>query len=363
MTIDSSVSKRVAMLRTILIMLVVLLHIGTPELSQINYGDPLELVRFFFQNELGRLAVPTLTMISGYLLYSSKLDLVPMKLYRKKIKTLLIPFLFFNVVYYLAQYGIEYYTGWAPLASLVEKTDLLNWNYLFSYSGPPLNVALHFLRDLFVLVLLAPVFGYFMRHVPLLGLAIVVAVFMPDLDGHLVNRNTMPVLFYIGGMAAVGGWNLKRFDYLAIPMSAVLVGVCIATIYFHVDDYVYIYLTAPFAVWPASSLLVNTRVGNWAVKYSKYSFFLFLAHSPLIRVTVLLRSKYGADLAAGEYIVLSFIFIVALVPLVYNLAVQLTPKTFGLLTGGRVNTARPAPRVECLNAGLANPEVKVQAQL
>ncbi len=65
------------MLRTILIMLVVLLHIGTPGLGQLDYGNPYELIRFFFQDELGRLSVPTLTAISGYLLFSSKLDLAP----------------------------------------------------------------------------------------------------------------------------------------------------------------------------------------------------------------------------------------------------------------------------------------------
>lgn len=354
MKIDPSVSRRICILRTILIMFVVLLHTGTLEVRELDYGDKLQLFRFFFQNELGRLSVPTLTMISGYLLFSSKLDLMPLQLYKKKAATLLIPFFFFNIVYYAVQYALEYTTGWAPLYPLVGKPAWMNLNYLFNYDGIPLNASVHFLRDLFVLVLLAPLFGYCIRHLPLVGLAAVAGIFMCDLDGHMINRNTMPVLFYVGGMAAVGNWNVKRFDHLAIPALATLFMVCVGTMYYRVEEYVYIYLTAPFAVWPAAARLLDTRIGVLAEKYSKYSFFLFLAHAPLIRVIELARTKYLPHLADGPYIALAFVLVVVLVPLLYQAAMYVMPDTFSFMIGRRAGKA-PADRApQALGGMLVN---------
>lgn len=352
MTIDSSVSKRVAMLRTILIMFVVFLHLGTPEITQLDYSDTLALIAFFLQDELGRLSVPTLTAISGYLLFSSKLDLAPAKLYKKKVRTLLIPFFFFNIVYYAVQYAIEYCTGWAPLYLLVSKPDLMNINYMFNYGGIPLNAALHFLRDLFILVLLAPVFGYFLRRVPIIGLLLVFAIFMSDTDGHLVNRNTMAVLFYLGGMAAAGNWDMKRFDHAAMPMLALLVCVCIGTIYYRIEDYVYIYLVAPFAVWPASSLLLETRIGNWAERYSKYSFLLFLTHTPLIRAAENLWA-HGARLSGG-YVIVTFLLLIVCIPVVYHAAMRIMPGTFSLLIGGRARKDRAVDTREPVSGTLVS---------
>lgn len=354
MNFDQSVSRRVAILRALLIISVAFLHIGTPSVSTLDYGNYFELVRFFIQDELGRFSVPTLSMISGYFLFASKLDLSPLKLYKKKMATLLVPFLFFNIVYFGVQYIIEYGTGWAPLYVLVSKPDLKNFNYLFSYSAMPLNGALHFLRDLLMLVLLSPIFGWFMRRMPLIGLILVTAIFMGDLDGHLVNRSTMAVLFYVGGLAAVQEWNLKRLDHLAIPALLLLATVCIATIYYRIEDYVYIYLAAPFAVWPASSLLLNTSIGNWAEKYSKYSFFLFLTHTPLIRLAEILYIRYGREPYAIENTMLTFMFLIVFVPLLHMAAMHIMPNTFSMLIGGRARKDRSVRGPEVVAGTLVN---------
>jgi succinoglycan biosynthesis protein ExoH len=354
MTIERSVSRRIAILRALLIMSVAFLHIGTPDVSVLDQQNAFELLRFFIQDEMGRFAVPTLTLVSGYLLFSSGLYTTPLKLYKKKISTLLVPFLFFNVAYFAVQYAIEYGTGWAPLYVLTDKPDLRNFNYLFSYSAMPLNGALHFLRDLLMLVLLAPLFGWFMRRMPLFGLVLVTAIFMSDMDGRLVNRSTMAVLFYVGGLAAVKRWDVKRFDHLAIPALVLLVLVCIATMYYRIENLVYIYLAAPCAVWPASSLLLNTSIGNLAEKYSKYSFFLFLTHTPLIRVAENLCVRYGRDLCAIEYTMLTFMFLIVFAPMLYMAAMRVMPETFRLLIGGRTAKVRPVDTREPVGIVLAN---------
>lgn len=335
-------------------MFVVLLHIGTPQLSKLDTSNVFQIVMFFLQDELSRFSVPTLTMISGYLLFSNKLDLKPLKLYEKKARTLLVPFFFFNIVYFALQYAMEYFTGWAPLHTLLNQSNEVKLNYIFNYAGFPLNSALHFLRDLMVVAVLAPLFGYFMRHRPFLGLFLVTGFFMSNMDGHLVNRNTMAVLFYVGGLAATRQWNVKRFDHLAIPALGLLLTACLGMMVLHVENHVYIYLIAPFTVWPASSLLMNTKIGNWAEKYSKYSFFLFLSHMPLIHTVEYLSANYGPGAIQGQYIIWTFLIVTAATPVIYKAAMHLVPDTFSFLIGGRASKARPAGVREPVGGVLAN---------
>lgn len=328
------VGKRISMLRIILILSVVFLHLGAPLVQELDRADVLQLLQFFFQDQLGRIAVPTLSMISGYLLFAASLDRTPLTLYRKKARTLLVPFLVFNVAYFALQYAIEYATGWAPLYSITNKTAPQLLNLAFGYADNPLNFALHFLRDLFVLILLAPLFGILIRRLPTIGLMLVFTVFMSDLDGHLVNRNTMAVLFYVGGMAAVWRWDLLKFDRFAPYCLAGLVAVCAAMIHSHTESYVYVYLVSPFLVWPAAALLAGTRIGDWALRHSKYSFFLFLAHVPLIRVAQLLHGKM-AWLPQWAYLALGLVLIPLFLFRIYDAANHLMPGTFAFLTGGR----------------------------
>ena len=352
--IDSSVSKRISMLRTVLILFVVLLHIGTPAIGKLDTSDAFQLVMFFLQDELSRFAVPTLTMISGYLLFATGLDMKPRSLYKKKARTLLGPFFFFNIVYYAVQYATEYFTGWAPLHVLVNQPAAVHVNFVFNYAGFPLNAPLHFLRDLIVLTVLAPVFGHFMRNRPLLGLMLVTGFFMSNMDGHLVNRNTMAVLFYIGGLAASRHWNVKRFDHLAIPALGLLLTACAAMMYFHIENHVYLYLVAPFTVWPAASLLMNTKPGYWAAKYSKYSFFLFLIHMPMIHAVEYVSANYGPGKLVGQSIVWTFLFIVAVVPVIHRAAMYIMPQAFSFMTGGRASKERSARMREPAGVALAN---------
>lgn len=335
MIIGTAVAKRISMLRTLLILFVVLLHVGEASIQAIDRSNILDVVRFFFQDALGRLGVPTLTLISGYLLFSSNLDLSPLKLYKKKFSTLVVPFLFFNVFYFSFLYGLEYFTGFAPLFNLVEKPIDQLVNYATAYDSMPLNEALHFLRDMFVLVLLAPLFGFFLRRYPVIGLILVFGIFMGNLESVLIKRDTMAVLFYIGGLAAITKFDLTKFDHLAKYSLGFLLVVCLGTLYFDIKSYTYIYLAAPFSVWPAAVLLVNTRAGEWLVEKSKYSFFLFLAHTPMLRVLRLVNYKFFSGEITIFYVTSAFLFIVISLFLIYDIAVKLIPDTFSFLTGGR----------------------------
>lgn len=339
--INPFVSERISMLRTLLILSVVVLHVvAAPPAAQVDFSDLATVLRCIFVDRFGRFAVPTLSMVSGYLLFSARLDQTPLKLYKKKFTTLAVPFFFFNIVFSGVVYSIEYVTGSAPLYGLTGKDLPSLLNGLLGYSEVPFNVPLHFLRDLFVLALLAPLFGVVIRRLPWLGLALVCGIFLPDLDGHLVNRDTMAVLFYVGGMAGAGHWDLRKYDRFAVPAMAALVGLCAAVVLFRVHAHTIVYLASPPLVWIASARLIGTRLGNWALENSKYSFFIFLAHSPMLRLITLAELEFHVHMPVMLTIAVNAILATALLRVVYEAAVLAMPRAFHVMVGAR--TARPA---------------------
>ena len=200
---EDEVRRRIALLRFLMIFGVVLLH--TPPyvpIKEVGTGA-FDLFKAFFQNAVFRTTVPVLTAISGYLLFRSMLDRQPGKLALKKFCTIVVPFLFFNLLLLGAVDFLENGLH-VRLGEDMVPDDPRGWaNAAFGLFDSPINYPLNFLRDLVVLMLLAPLFGWMLRHIPWLGLGAVLLVFMNNLDGHFLLRDVMAPVFYLGGLAAV----------------------------------------------------------------------------------------------------------------------------------------------------------------
>lgn len=341
MVARSNISRRISMLRTLLILSVVFLHMGTPPMSELNRLEAWDVILYFFQDRVGRFAVPTLSVISAYLLFAAGCDLKPWKLYKQKCRTLAVPFLVFNVLFLALNLAIEFTTGRAPLFPLFGSSRFDLVNRFTGIFGAPFNSPLYFLRDLAVLVLLAPLYGVFLRRFPAIGLAIVAAVFLLNWDGYLVLRNSTAVLFYIGGLAAVQRWDIEAFDHAAWSLMVLLGVICAATIYLGMEDITPVYLVAPFVVWPASSLLLGTAIGAWAEKHSKYSFFVFLAHYPLVQVFRMHEHRVSDFMLHATYMAAATTATVLALVLMHRILSRLVPRPFGAAIGGRGKRSMP----------------------
>ena len=76
----------------------------------------------------------------------------------------------------------------------------------------PINHPLHFLRDMFVLFARWPVLVWLIRRTPLLGLALVALIFIGNIDGQLVRRDTMAVTSYVGLLFGSKTWAIEKLD-------------------------------------------------------------------------------------------------------------------------------------------------------
>jgi succinoglycan biosynthesis protein ExoH len=340
---NSVVSNRIAMLRFLMIFVVVVLH--TPLYIPIAEVDSnwFDLTKAFFQHAVFRASVPVLSVISGYLLFGSGLDRFPGKLFRKKFFSLVVPFLIFNLSLLAVAYVAQTEFGMAMSVDLTSD-EIQTWlDAAFGLSSSPINYPLNFLRDLVALVLISPLLGWILRRAPWAGLPAVVVVFFWNLDGDLILREIMAVQFYVGGMAAVMNWDVLKLDKYALPLCALFLLACALMVDNRVADSTYLRLAAPLLIWPAAALLDNTTIGRWMAGMSRYSFFIFITHAPVLMATWIAYGKLGKVVSYEVYWVAAPLLTAALLVVIYRAANRLMPSAFNFMLGKQQATKRVLP--------------------
>ncbi len=324
---------RISILRFVMIFGAVVLH--TPQYVPIaEVGTTwFDLIKAFFQSAMFRCSVPILTVISGYLLFRSSLDTEFSKLASKKFKSIGIPFLAFNLPLVAAVFALQSTTSF-PLSYQLVPFDLFTIaNAAFGITESPINYPLNFLRDLLVVSLLAPLLGWFIRRAVIIGFIAVIAVYLTNLDGHLILRTDMLVMFYVGGVAAVHQWDLRLLDKYAGICLIVFLGACAYVVHYKVANTTYLRFASPLLLWPASSLLVNTRFGNWLAYLSRYTFFIFLAHSLVLIASWIAYKKAGASIPYQLYWLITPFLTTALLIAIYQLATKYCFPLFSFVLG------------------------------
>lgn len=338
------VGHRIAMLRFLMIFGVVVLH--TPPYVPIAEvgANSFEWFVAFFQHALFRATVPVLTFISAYLLFRSGIDREPMTLLKKKSRSILLPFLFFNLSVLLALVVLRDLLGINAGSIKLETTQ--DWlDAAFGLADSPVNYPLNFLRDLLALFIVAPVLGWLLRRAAWLGLLLVLINFYYNLDGLFLLRDVMGPVFYIGGMAAIRKWDMQALDRYAPLLLAVLLGVCVYVIYFRVANTNVLRLVAPALIWPAASLLAFTALGKWLAHMSRYSYFLFLSHAPLLLGISMVYKRVAGLIPYPVFWFLTPVLITAILVVVYKAAMRFMPDTFRLLIGDNKRRPKPAEGV------------------
>jgi succinoglycan biosynthesis protein ExoH len=340
-----NISERIAILRIVMIAGVILLHVP-PYVPLAETGPSyFDFIKAYFQSAVFRCSVPVLTVISGYLLFSAKLDRSPAKLWHKKFTTLAIPFLLFNTLLAAIVYLVQSRVA-APITyQLVPFDTQVMMDAAFAMTKAPLNYPLSFIRDLFVLALLAPLFGLMLRHAAFLGLCAVVLIVGFDLEGSLLLRWDMALLFYVGGMAAIQKWDLCALDKHSAVYFLLFVILCALVVGLKAENTIFLRVTAPFLIWPAASRLTGTRLGSLLSRLSKYSYFLFLAHAPVLAATWVVYKKFAGLIPYPVYWICAPVVSIVSLVLLYRLCMMLMPRWFSWMTGQKVDVKRDGREV------------------
>lgn len=351
--LDREISLRLSLLRFPLIVGVVFVHAYSNTMGfadgQIGLTNNSFFVADFVQNfvsqVLARVGSPLFFLISGYLFFArsdwSKEGYL-LKLKSRK-KTLLIPFLFWNITVLV---GIAlaqampatqvFFSGNSLPIALYDGYDYLN--AIFGYNGSPIVYQLWFVRDLMIMVLLAPLINILNKYTPLPFLGII-------LFSWLVSGWSVSLLFFSVG-AYLGSRNKNLFCLDGFGVKIVSLYLVIAIIdaltinqtynpFLHRVGIIFGILTALFST---SLILQNEKLKLLLIKLSAASFFVYAIHEPLL--TIVKKILYKVIVPNSSIAILALYFSIPIMIIIFAVATygwlaNFAPKFTSLITGGR----------------------------
>lgn len=289
---------RVDMLRSLCVLCIAFLHFplmsDATRLQQQGLDAWAIAGRDAFSNGFLYLALPTLALLSGFLAWGRDGQVPYGRLMQRKFWSLMVPMLIWNAVVLVLSFSAQS-QGYATDVRLrLADADLrLVAEALFGFTRNPVNYPLHFLRDLFVLFALWPIWLFLVRRAPLAGLGLVAAVFLSNFDGDLVRRDTMAVTFYLGMLLASSHvWRdwLESQSRLAAVAVVGMVGLLVMLTLLPPGTAWAQWLATcakvvtPLLMWSAAGLLQGARIGQALALGAAMSFPVFLLHAPLLQL-------------------------------------------------------------------------------
>ena len=376
---DKLISETISLLRFPLTVFVVFIHYNMGvrgfSLHGVTYGlDAPEWFRWvtaFFSDVLPRTAVPLFYIISGYLFFrggSFDTDVYRRKL-RTRASTLLVPYLLWNVIAVLVQlsHRLPFLSTVFPSAHLMEvrltplrlfRTFFDNyWNKgilvtpendgMVSELPYPADVPLWYVRDLMVMVLLAPVIWWSVRRagrwlVVVLGAVWYLRPLLSPMWGEGWGTMLLEAAFFFSWGAYYGN-PLKGINKLW-PVALIYLPLAIADALTKGWEYnIFIHkagiLLGIVAIFYISTYLVEMGKARASAMLAGSSFLIFALHTLVMDdIGKLLFTVLHLPINIGTLLLLYFIVpsITILFCLVVYFALRrLAPPLCHLLTGGR----------------------------
>lgn len=340
-------SKKIAILNAVAIVLVLLLHSYFLEAAEYSIAYNVQL--FTGTNGISGVAVPLFYFISGILFYKSINHIKDCVLgIRKRFKTLLVPYVIWNVVF----------VGWYLFLSIIPgvsgfvNSDILNH---FSLNKPiaslsylliePAGFHLWFLRDLISYILMTPLIYIVCKRFPIIAFCMILIIF------GWINR--CGVTYFTAGAIVSIHLGLDFFEKgvfknkgFRLFLLLLFLSKCIMTVLPTCNSILYnpyfqqiANLAGILAIWKIYDkvLVENSRMSNVLLFVSKYSFFIYLFHEPVFNIIKKL-SLWIIGRSEGALIALYFVNPILMMAFAIGVAwimKKYIPIVYSITTGGR----------------------------
>lgn len=350
-------SDKIRVMSFLCIMLVVWIHTYYVEGS--DYISSMFLMNFWGCG-VCLYAVPTFYAISGYLFFLGTKEKGAKAIFsklKKRVRTLLIPYILTNLLSVLFYFILKYVGIIVPIIgtslnfnlldkggdALLDKTCYWFWN-------GPIAFQMWFVRDLMILVALTPVFFYMLRlatankytHWPFMVLCLVLV------DWHYSSLLWAFAWFALGGIFSMSE-SLQILDtikykwvglaLLIVSLAIIIVdalnasGLCDTMV-----DQDYITLTGVPAIWILYDCLSDgiKQPIRISPKLLGSTFFVYLIHEPFLNILkkipiFISRSEIVINIS---YVLCPIVFVLFSV-VVGNLWKRYLPKSYSIFVGGR----------------------------
>lgn len=348
--INQKLSTRINILKFLSIIMVVFIH-SSPEVTAYNSlaGGSLskQCLDFFIYSisqSISRTAVPIFFLISSILLYSKEFRwLTNMK---KKCRSVLLPYLFWNSFWILFSYAAQSIKGIAEYfprdSYYVRDYGILEWLRAYTYlnGNYPYLYTLWFLRDLFLLNLLAVVIKKLVDKAPAFILILIAGLWFSNISLPFLDNQTI-VFFTLGYYIVKYRLDVNVLDRI----NSVIAIIFFAG--FTVMDYTFSYtfpavhnLSVVIGILffiKLSGRLLSYKICGRIVWLSKYSFIIYVFHEmnlSMLKTLSLIVFPQTILVQLMEYLMIPVIIIIGCI--IFGVILQkISPGFYSIVTGNR----------------------------
>lgn len=341
--------KKKTILSFVAIFLVIIIHSSATNqylLPEDNLTSTASFIRNLTAYSIGSIAVPLFFFLSGIAFFRNYSNKLYFKKLHSRIKTLLIPYFFWNIVGLL--FAVLY--TYTPLSELITGREafsptpenILEGVFLYKY-----NFAFWFLFYLIIFTILTPIFNLLLSKKWLALITATLLLITPLFIKNYNELNLDCILFYFLG-CYFGKYHLKeitkkaplKLSLISLFTTIILITIKLLQIYniLVLPDIVseLILITLLFSVWFSSDLLIN-RIKKRA--YHEEFFPIYTLHTYIIAIIVKLfcrlAPKTSLFLLINELV--SPILTVTITIIVALLLRRLLPKFYSFIFGRKTN--------------------------
>ena len=357
---DSLQSKVISFLRFPLIVAVVLIHTephsvitGSNEVVGTQHYGIYNMIFMLISNIFANVAVPLFFFISGFLFFNKGgYFTLPtyLKKIRKRAKSLLVPYIIWNIIVYLIL--LLWQTFWPGSSSgskLVINYSFVEWLRIFwdIRSGfYPLCAQFWFLRDLMVVMILSPVVYLLVKLLKQYFLCILGILWFTNTWFDITGLSIAAIFFFSCG--SYFGIMKKNFVKTLRPLMKLSVIiypiVCLTILYFSSDPAVVKYLLSlstligMILAITISAYYISRE--KWSVNnfLSESSFFIYAYHQIILALVVKIAVKTFypmSDFGLLAVYIISPILIICFGLGLYYVLRHYLPRFTSIITGGR----------------------------
>ena len=353
-------SKTVNFLRYPLMLMIVCIHVEVQTMMQLN-PKPFAVDLFWFTQLLCKVAMPLFFIISGYYFFFSAdggvFDKAKYKAKLKnRIRTLLIPYLFWNFftwLFLILSLLIAGHPEWiAPNEFTVSNLLDTFVGIGKDFDGMPKNFPLWFIRDLMVLCVLSPLLYKILRNGKYYVLIILFCIFLlpyPDGWNKIFMRFPTALFFFsLGAYFSINKLNMIQFVRQRISVWAGLVTVVLLTVlYYNAGKLPLIDSPTVLKCFRLALIVPVLQLSSYLVEHGKVkaypeiwnsAFFLFALH-PVINKYCVVHWIYPLlSQRSVNFLLLYFVQVFGTALLCFVIAFilrKLIPPFAAFITGGR----------------------------
>lgn len=308
-----------------------------------------------FVGNITNIAVPLFFMVSGYLFFlkndSFTLDDYKGKI-SKRIKSLLVPYLIWNVIIFFVYLTVQTFvpsmaSGRTKMIVDYTLSDYLSsfWSMSYVYDGGmngPIDNPLWFVRDLMAMCVLSPIVYYMIKYLKALLPVALVLLFISNVWEGVPGLSISALAFF--SLGAYLGMNKIKFAEISLKILSYTVGLYVLLLI--------MILAAEVPAWLhlgrleiVIGIVMSCSIASWACtkgwKISTFltgsTFFVFASHCELLKVFIRLTSRLNVqnDLF---YCVMYFVcplLTLSILLIVYKVLRKYMPQVATMLSGGR----------------------------